>query len=89
MFHIECWNGNTRSSFCILFSCTSLRRKIDKEFETETLDLELSDDTNIQKGMHGFKPRTDEQFFLERFSLTSFYCVRLKIDKFSLTRSLV
>ena len=36
------------------------------------------------------KPRTDEQFFHDNFSLTSFICscVRLKIDKFSFTRSL-
>ena len=32
-------------------------------------------------------PRTDEQVFLDRFSLTSFICscVREKIDNFSLT----
>ena len=37
------------------------------------------------------KPRTDEQFFLDKFSLTILICsyVRGKIDKFSLTRSLV
>ncbi len=37
------------------------------------------------------KPRTDGQVFLDKFSLTSFICscVRQKIDKFSLTRSLV
>ena len=37
------------------------------------------------------KPHTDEQVFLDKFSLTSFICscVREKIDNFSLTRSLV
>ena len=36
-------------------------------------------------------PRTDNQYLLDKFSLTSCYCscVRGKIDKFSLTRSLV
>ena len=40
---------------------------------------------------HRIKPRTDEHVFLDKFSLTSFicWCVREKIDKFSLTRSLV
>ena len=44
-----------------------------------------------QLGWTLLKPRTDEQFFLDKFSLTRFYCscVRGKIDKFSLTRSLV
>ena len=37
------------------------------------------------------KPHTDEQVFLDKFSLTSFICscVREKIDNFSSTRSLV
>ena len=46
---------------------------------------------NIWLILRRVKPRTDEQFFLEKFSLTRFYCscVRGKIDKFSLTRSVV
>ena len=88
-FILSVGTGILVALFAYFFLVPHLRKKIDKEFETETLDLELSDDTSIQKGMDGFKPRTEEQFFLERFSLTSFYCVRLKIDKFSWTRSLV